>query len=67
MKLSVYCERTSQFVNYRWNNKNDIRMGSRPGAGQVLRPIGQPNAGDASGGVSATKSPGGGQPPWKVW
>ena len=32
----------------------DIRMGSRPGAGQVSRFSGQPLAGLASGGVSAT-------------
>lgn len=33
-------------------------MGSVPGPGQELRPTGHPVAGDASAGVSSTKSPG---------
>ena len=46
---------------------NDLRMGSTPPPEQVSRPTGQPEAGLASGGVSATWSPTPEQPPWKVW
>ena len=42
-------------------------IGSLPGELHVLRPVGQPNAGDASAGVSETWSPWPEQPPWKVW
>ena len=50
--------------------REDVKVNSRsrPGSlGQVSRPIGQPEEAIASGGVSSTKSPGGGHPPMKVW
>ena len=34
---------------------------------QVSRPTGQANAGEASGGVSETRSPAVEQPFWNVW
>lgn len=48
-------------------NQEHARMGSRPAAVQVSRPVGQPKAGEASAGVSSTKSPSLEQPPWKGW
>ena len=41
-------------------------IGSTPGAAQVSAPTGQSNCGNASRGVSATKSPEAEQPPLKV-
>ena len=35
-----------------------LKIGSRPGEAHVSRPTGQPNASDASNGVSSTSSPG---------
>ena len=42
-------------------------MGSTPVALQVSRPVGHPEAAEASAGVSETESPVPLHPPWKVW
>lgn len=45
----------------------DLRIGSTPPPEQVSLLVGQPEAGEASGGVSDTESPEPEHPPWKVY
>lgn len=47
-------------------SKAYVRMGSTPPPEHVSRPVGQPEAGEASGAVSDTESPDPEHPPWKV-
>lgn len=42
-------------------------MGSTPVEEQVSRPVGHPEAAEASAGVSLTESPLPEHPPWNVW